>query len=270
MFGCIIIEDLGITLLIELLHWDEDAIYGYSPEMNSHIPMLEKTLDLLKKAGLKIIVCFCGGSNAEGLCDNGNMYFLFRGNVQFETLPNGFSAIFLTLEDDTELTLLCPDNFNPDMTPTEMQDYLSEKASVLHKWAERTKYSIESGKSAGLNGCDFLDGEYFETTEEHGWKYAPHQRYEKAIAYMAKYFELPKQISGSNGKNYAYVLRGDNDSEFRFEDLVEVWYDFPFGKPEEHSMIMSGKSGVLFAYGHNQTYLADPDSILKIGNTEDF
>lgn len=111
----------------------------------------------------------------------------------------------------------------------------------------------------------FYDGEYFVTTEETGFRYSPSERCQKAIAYLEKYHGLPKQKSGSNSTEIAPVLYFEEGGEFDLECLDEVCCFIPFEDPEEHSLIITGPSGTLFAFGNGQLSFA-PGYYLKVAN----
>ena len=110
----------------------------------------------------------------------------------------------------------------------------------------------------------FFDGEYMETTEESIYKYKPEQRYQKAVAYMQKYFGLTK----NNNKKGIPALCFDDGSEFYFDKLEEVLYGFPFGRPQEHFMLIANSAGTLFAYGNGQITFAR-GHYFRIGDTQE-
>jgi hypothetical protein len=97
----------------------------------------------------------------------------------------------------------------------------------------------------------FYDGEYMETMEESVYKYAPHQRYEKAVSYMEMYCGLPpKEDMEHFGEKSVLAVYFTDGSEFVFSGLKDVYYVFPFGKPEEHSMTITNSKGTLFAFAN--------------------
>jgi hypothetical protein len=128
--GCVALDSIKAILPIELLYWDDDTVLGLSPDVNSHGSVLKKAVGLLKSAGYSIIACLCGG-----ISENNNMYILFEGCVRFSSLPQGFDTYGLLNQEGKEFTLLHPVDYDPNVTPSEMQDYLNTKASVLRRWA---------------------------------------------------------------------------------------------------------------------------------------
>jgi hypothetical protein len=128
--GCVAIDSIRVTLPIELLYWDDETILGLPPDIDFHVPVLEKAISSLKRVGYSIIACMCGGLN-----ENKNMYILFTGCIRFNTLPQGFDTYGVLSQEGKEFTLLHPVDYDPNITPSEMQDYLNAKTSVLRKWA---------------------------------------------------------------------------------------------------------------------------------------
>ena len=107
--------------------------FEYYDNVVLHVSMLQVTIYLLNKIGFDIKYCMCGKENNERGC--GNMYFLINGFPRFNSLPDGFTFRYFLGIYDIRYTILCPNDFNPDMMPPEMQDYFIEKTAILHNWA---------------------------------------------------------------------------------------------------------------------------------------
>ena len=82
-----------------------------------------------------------------------------------------------------------------------------------------------------------------ESLEDVVFKYSPKQRYSNTRAYMELYFGLCPNFQGIP------VLCDGRGNEFTFSDLEDVYYIFPFGRQEEHHMVIVGPDGTLFAHG---------------------
>jgi len=150
MIECVKLRSINITLPLGLLYLDEDGpVMGCSPEgnMRTHIPLLEETIELLEKSGYEIVACVCGRKDDTRGC--GNMYILFKGEVTFSTQPDGFITVPFFMEDGIEFTVLCPNDYEPDTSPPEMQNYFSAKATVLHQWALR-RTALKGEKSYAM------------------------------------------------------------------------------------------------------------------------
>ena len=109
----------------------------------------------------------------------------------------------------------------------------------------------------------FYDGEYMETTTESVYRYAPKQRYTKAILYMEKYFGLPNERE-IRIKDKIPAMQFDDGRIFHFDDLHEVCYYFPFGKPEKHGMTVVNSSGTIFAFGNGQIHFAKGNKFIIV------
>jgi hypothetical protein len=115
-----------------------------------------------------------------------------------------------------------------------------------------SKQSRKSRERREAQNFGFYDGEYMETMEESVYRYAPHQRYEKAVSYLEQYLGLPKNYKDDSDKKGVLVMSFTDGREFKFDNLEEVSYYFPLGHPKEHSMVIVNSQGTLFAYGNGQ------------------
>ncbi len=102
----------------------------------------------------------------------------------------------------------------------------------------------------------FFDGKYMETMKESVYIYTPEQRYEKAIAYMTEYCGMPTQYKERSREEGFPVICFTDGDEFSFNHLEAVYYSFPFGKPEEHTLTIVNRKGTLLVERNGEIFFS--------------
>ena len=119
----------------------------------------------------------------------------------------------------------------------------------LRKVASKRNGAVKDTGCAIKSKNYYYEGEYMETASEVVYKYSREQRYDKAISYMTQYFGL------DSGRGIPILCLYDG-TEFIFSNLIDVYYIFPFGRPQEHSMMIVRPDSTLFAYGNGELIIA--------------
>ena len=121
--------------------------------------------------------------------------------------------------------------------------------------------------NTGRTTCVFDDAERLRTAEEEVWRFAQKDHNEAVMSFMAEHFRLnSKDYRNMNGEYQIPTLIFDNDTQFVFENIREVYYLHPFDRPDCERLLVINNDGTLFA-NFSDTWFFAP-YLFIIGNDD--
>jgi hypothetical protein len=111
--------------------------------------------------------------------------------------------------------------------------------------------------------------ERMKTADEDVLRYAPEYHIEVIMNFIAANFGLnADNYLGSNGEYMIPTMIFNNDTQFVFENIREVYSCRSFDEPEKENMLVVNDKGTLFA-NYGETWFPVP-YLMIIGDREDY